>query len=144
MSERNAYFNVVPRYTPGSPAMVPESIANYVAIEESAAYERALSGADGAEDKARAERLGLRGICEQRTEYAECWVIQDLITLERFVRPFKNEYRDGLVRRNAEWELSQTYGAPLERTLPAWAGYGLNAAWTPCPLASGRSSAYPD
>lgn len=118
MPEPTVYFNVVPRYTPGSPAMVPEDIAKYVAVEESAAYERALSGVDGAENKARAERLGVRGISEQRTEYAECWVIEDLITLERFVRPFKKEYRDGLARRNAEWELTQTYRAPLERTLP--------------------------
>ena len=118
MPEPTVYFNVVPRYTPGSPAMVPEDIAKYVAVEESAAYERALSGVDGAENKARAERLGVRGISEQRTEHAECWVIEDLITLERFVRPFKKEYRDGLARRNAEWELTQTYRAPLERTLP--------------------------
>jgi hypothetical protein len=118
MSEPNVYFNVVPRYTPGSPAIVPEDIANDVAIEESAAYERALSGVDGAEDQARAERLGLRGISEQRTEYPECWVVKDLITLERFVRPFKKEYRDGLARRDAEWALAQTYRAPLEGTLP--------------------------
>ena len=117
MSQRNVYFNVVPRYTPGSPAIVPEDIANYVAVEESAAYERALSGVHGAEDKARAERLGLRGISEQRAEYADCWVIEDLITRERFVRPFKKEYRDGSAQRNAEWELAQKYGAPLERTL---------------------------
>ena len=118
LSERNVYFNVVPRYTHGSPAMVPEDIAHDVAIEESAAYERALSGEDGAEDKARAERLGLHGIAEQRTEYAECWVIEDLITLERFVRPFRKDYRDGLAQRNAEWDLVQTYRAPLERTVP--------------------------
>ena len=118
MSEPNVYFNVVPRYTPGSPAIVPEDIAHYVAVEEFAAYERALSGGYGAEDKARAERLGLRGISERRTEYAECWVIEDLITLERFVRPFKKEYRDGLAQRNAEWALAQKYRAPLERTLP--------------------------
>jgi hypothetical protein len=118
MSEPNVYFNVVPRYTPGSPAIVPEDIANDVAIEESAAYERALNGVNGADAQARAERLGLRGISEQRTEHAECWVIKDLITLERFVRPFKKEYRDGSARSNAEWKLAQTYRAPLERTLP--------------------------
>ena len=88
-----------------------------MADEEFAAYQRALSGAYGAEDKARAERLGLRGISEQRTEYAECWVIEDLITRERFVRPFKKEYRDAVAQRNAEWTLAQKYRAPLERAL---------------------------
>ena len=119
MSEPNVYFNVVPRYSPGSPAIVPEDIAHYVAVEESGAYERALSGGYGAAGKARAQRFGLRGISERRTEYAECWVIEDLITRERFVRPFKKEYRDGSAQRNAEWELAQKYGAPLERTLPS-------------------------
>ena len=118
MSQLNVYFNVVPRYMPGAPAIVPEDIANYVGVEESTAYERALSGVHGAERKARAERLGLRGISEQRTEHAECWVIEDLITRERFVRPFKMEYRDGLAQRNAEWNMAQKYSAPLERTLP--------------------------
>jgi hypothetical protein len=39
------------------------------------------------------------------------------LTLERFVRPFRKEYRDALAQRNAEWTLAQKYRAPLERTL---------------------------
>ncbi len=66
------------------------------------------------------ERVGVRAQrhSPRRPPHAECWVIEGLITLERFVRPFKKEYRDGLAQRNAEWTLAQKYRAPLERTLP--------------------------
>jgi hypothetical protein len=55
-------WNVVPRYTAGSPAAVDPETAERVAKEERAAYERVLTGAYGEEEKRRAERLGLEGI----------------------------------------------------------------------------------
>lgn len=57
-----AKLNVVPRYTPGSPALVDRETALRVVEQERAAYARVLTGAYGEEDKRRAERLGLEGI----------------------------------------------------------------------------------
>jgi hypothetical protein len=39
---RNHHYNVAPRYTPGSPALVPEETARRVAAQEKDAYEDAL------------------------------------------------------------------------------------------------------
>lgn len=56
------YYQVNPRYTCGSPAMVPEDIALKVAKEEREGYQDALTGIYGDEAKHRAESLGLDGI----------------------------------------------------------------------------------
>ncbi len=62
MYREPAKLNVVPRYTPGSPALVDRETALRVAKEERAAFERVLTGAYGEADKRRAEILGLEGI----------------------------------------------------------------------------------
>ena len=59
---RGAHCHVRPRYTPGSPAMVPDETAARVAAEEKDAHEQALSGAWGESEKRRAEILGVRGV----------------------------------------------------------------------------------
>lgn len=41
------YYNVAPRYTPGSPAMVPEETARKVAREELGAYEWVTDKSEG-------------------------------------------------------------------------------------------------
>lgn len=56
------YWNVAPRYTSGSPAMVDEATARRVAEQEQAAVAAIMLGMCGPEEKARAERLGLEGI----------------------------------------------------------------------------------
>jgi len=56
------YYNVRPRYTPGSPAMVNGRTASKVAKDEKEFYEYALSGTWGEKEKTRAEIEGLRGI----------------------------------------------------------------------------------
>lgn len=91
-------FNVRPRYTPGSPAMVSEKIALKVAAEEKAAYEHSRSGVYGTVEAARAARLGLgpirgeddrlRSIAEETIEHANHWMVRDLITGEVYQRPF--------------------------------------------------------
>ena len=89
----NVHFNVRPRYTPGSPAAVDEEIARKVAEEEKHFIEHALSGVWGPAEKARAEKLGLRGIVEMRTERRDHWEVLDLCTGERFKRHFPEKIR---------------------------------------------------
>ena len=83
-------FNVAPRYSGGSPAGVDEETALRVAAEEKESIRFVLEGCEGPEAKSRAERLGLRGIVEQRTEKGsgkkEGWEVLDLCTGERFFR----------------------------------------------------------
>ena len=84
--------------------MVGEAIALRVAEQEKGMIQAYLDGFHGDEEKARAERLGLSGIVEERHERAVGWQVRDLITGETFVRPFKlvlgrgkarQEYRRG-------------------------------------------------
>lgn len=84
------HSTVAPRYTPGSPALVDMTTALRVAAEEAEAIQAALDGAWGEEQKARAERLGLRGIAEDKREQGSGkkhgWDVLDLCTGERFFR----------------------------------------------------------
>lgn len=92
------YFNVTPRYTPGSSASVPEDVAKRVAAEERRSIDLDLSGVHGAEAKAAAELLGLgpqidrrgvrRGIAEEVVEHRDHWMVRDLLTGEVYQRPF--------------------------------------------------------
>lgn len=84
------YFNVAPRYTPGSPAMVDERTARRVAQEEQNGYDQVLTGIYGEEEVRRAKKLGLAGIVEQRIERTsrKLWQVEDLITGEKFERLF--------------------------------------------------------
>lgn len=88
----NPYYNVRPRYTSGSPAMVDAQTAARVAKQEKAAYEDALSGDLGAELKERAEREGLKGIAErvmreERQNRVNGFVVYDLILCKEYWRP---------------------------------------------------------
>lgn len=87
---RSIYFTVAPRYTCGSPAMVRQEIAERVALEEKRAYEHVLEGLEGEARKAKAERLGLRGIAECKWEKGagkkHGWEVEDLCTGERLFR----------------------------------------------------------
>lgn len=89
----NPYYNLNPRYTPGSPAMVYDNAtAARVAKQEKAFYEDALTGIMGADMKERAEREGLKGIVERvlrerRERRMNGFVVYDLITCEEYWRP---------------------------------------------------------
>jgi len=88
MAKRKAYFHVAPRYTAGSPAMVPEDIARRVAVEETRFMRYVLDGMYGDAAAEQAFRVGLSGIVEQRTERRNGWEVVDLCTGLTFFRPF--------------------------------------------------------
>jgi hypothetical protein len=81
MARGNWHFNLKPRFGCGSPGAVwNEKLAQRVAQEERTSYEHALTGAYGAEDLEKAQKLGLEGIVEVVFEKAGGWMCQDLIT----------------------------------------------------------------
>jgi len=112
----NLYYNVSPRYTGGSPAQVTLRIADQVAREEQTAHARALTGIYGDEERERAAQ-GLRGISEEVSERADAWIVRDLITGERFVRPFTIYGETALRQSRRFWRLRQKYELPLETEL---------------------------
>lgn len=101
MRYKRLTFNVRPRYTPGSPAMVCEKTALKVAAEERRAYEPSRDGVYGSVEAARAARLGLgpvegedgvrRSIAEETVEHANHWMVRDLVTGEVYQRPFHDK-----------------------------------------------------
>jgi hypothetical protein len=81
---RRQSYNLAPRYTAGSPALVYDrALAERVAGEEKDAYQRHLEGIYGEDAKARAEEQGLRGIVEQRKVFAHHFLALDMITGEQ-------------------------------------------------------------
>ena len=85
----NLTHNVRPRYTPGSPACVQGGLASRVAREEREAIRGALEGAWGEVAKAHAEKVGLANIVTCKLERRGGWDVHDLLTDERYRRPFK-------------------------------------------------------
>jgi len=76
-------YNVAPRYTCGSPALVDQATAERVAREECKAFYVALSGRYGDEEaRATALKLGLGGIVEARETLARSYRFRDLLTGE--------------------------------------------------------------
>lgn len=82
------YYNVAPRYTAGSPAMVDQDTALRVVDQERQAYEYTMAGARSPDAARQAAADGLGGIVEEVTERADCWLVTDLITGEQYVRMF--------------------------------------------------------
>lgn len=72
MARTRSHFNVRPRYTAGSPAMVSEDIARRVAEEEREDYQRALDGTYGPEAQERARRDGLRPLPSDKDRCFQC------------------------------------------------------------------------
>lgn len=84
---RSAFYNVEPRYSAGSPALVSLGEAAKLAVEEVQFHELHLSGVFGHTHRTRAEQLGLSGIVYARWEAkGKVWRL-DLITGERFMEP---------------------------------------------------------
>lgn len=92
-----AYYNVRPRYSCGSPALLRDNaIAMNVAESESQSYKYILDGHYGKEAIGKANRLGLRGISESVLETVKGWKVHDLVTDERYLRPYdKRMIKDG-------------------------------------------------
>lgn len=78
------WFEVVPRYTSGSPAFVDERTALRVALQERQAHARMVSGIYGSDVAARAQRKGLDGIVRSWCETRGRIEIHDLITRRRY------------------------------------------------------------
>ena len=89
--KKNVWFNVAPRYTAGSPALVPRETAMRLADNEAGAYVHALTGRYGKEEQEKAEKLGLMGICEVTHETRKGLDVLDLCTGERYVRPLNGK-----------------------------------------------------
>ena len=110
----SVYFNVAPRYTPGSPAQVNGDLARRVAWEEKQAIEYYLNGTLGEANRALAETAGLAGIAEMRYERADCWIVEDLCTGRTFIRPFAVHGETPLREGRRRLRLKAKYGYPLE------------------------------
>jgi hypothetical protein len=121
----NISYNVAPRYTCGSPAMVDERTAVQVAAEEKHFYEMALTGAFGEEDQTKAKTLGLLGIAEARHERPKGWDVLDLITQERFFRPFKAQCPKCLTK-NVECRSGKLLWHRFKHSIYDCGGIGLN------------------
>lgn len=113
------YYNVRPRYTPGSPAMVDHRTASKVAQDEADAHANTCTGVYGVDAMETAMRDSKRGIAEECTERADCWIVRDLITGDRYVRPF-TRYGEKPKREQVRlWRLREKYKLPLEFDLQA-------------------------
>jgi hypothetical protein len=115
----NAYYNVRPRYSPGSPASVPAYVAAMVANDEKEAHEATLSGVYGEDAATKAKTDPLRGLAERVEERAGAWLVEDLITKERYVRPFPAPYGESAKRQALRLlRLRSKFHLPLESELP--------------------------
>jgi hypothetical protein len=64
-------YQVAPRYTAGSPAQVDAKTAQRVKEQELSAYLDALSGGQGPDEQAKAQKLGVDGIVETVVNYPD-------------------------------------------------------------------------
>jgi len=83
------YYDVKPRYTSGSPAMVEERIAQRVAQQEKQAYQAYLEGAYGPEGTETATKMGLDWIAWATVESSSNLSLTDLITGMMMLKPIK-------------------------------------------------------
>lgn len=118
------YYDVAPRYTAGSPALVSNAQARQLAVWELEGHQRALGGAYGPDEQTRATKLGLAGIVERKVEKGRHWEVFDLITGESFVRPFCVKVKGREFRRRER--VTITYWAHTEAML----GLGFGPALT--------------
>jgi hypothetical protein len=103
-----AYYNVAPRYTSGSPAMVAEDTAIRVAQEELAAHAHAQTGIYGVDAMERAEREGLDGIAYSCYEARNKMYVHDLITGIHYVVPVARWTGEHWYQRNDKAEFRVT------------------------------------
>lgn len=84
---RSPHFEVRPRYCCGSPALVDADMCAHEAVDEAEAHARCLTGVYGEELKAKAENMGLKGICFARWQKGTKVFRYDLITGETYLEP---------------------------------------------------------
>lgn len=99
------YYNVKPRYTPGSPGMVDQKTAEHVAAQERRCFKEALDGTYGDHLQNVAKTQELLGIVERVYETAIGWEVHDLLTDAQYMRPFTGEGDlSGLYELSCEFE----------------------------------------
>jgi hypothetical protein len=98
-----------------------------VANDEREGHARALTGIYGEDVRAEAKGDTLRGLSEKVTERADCWIVEDLITNERYVRPFARYTERPLLASRRMSRLRLNYGLPLERDLAG--GPPMTTVW---------------
>jgi hypothetical protein len=81
-----SYYNVRPRFTPGSPAMVGLRLAQKVAEEERHAITAYLEGFYGEKYQEHAKRVGLHRIAFHLHERRGGFIVTDLLTHEQYER----------------------------------------------------------
>lgn len=79
-------YEVTPRYTAGSPAVVSRAIAEEVARTEREFYHHAKEGYWGCEWRRKAERLGLAGIVKSYLQRGHIYIVNDLLTGTRYTQ----------------------------------------------------------
>lgn len=99
MARPKPYWDVRPRYSPGSPAaLYDDRLIKDIVWSERTHYQGALEGLYGPEQQARAERLGLRGIVVLTYERRGRWDCYDEVTGEHYSKPFPEKMsKDGWV-----------------------------------------------
>lgn len=88
---KRGHFNVAPRYTSGSPAMVDEATALRVANQERKQWTNEGEGFFGKEARDRALKVGLDLISFEMVERPKGWEVYDLITKKQWWWPHKAE-----------------------------------------------------
>lgn len=83
------HYHVAPRYTSGSPAMVPVYTAQKVADEELRAFEMTKTGVFGPDQATQAETRGVERIAYSTRESGRFMHVTDLITGTRWKVPLK-------------------------------------------------------
>lgn len=80
-------YNVIPKYSGGSPALVDEATARRVAWQEEQAFQRTIAGAYGPDAAAKAEARGLGNIVLRVIQSrGPRFVVTDIITGEHVER----------------------------------------------------------
>ncbi len=100
---RNAFYHIYPRYSSGSPAMIPMGQVIKAAVEEYHSWQRCLTGIFGDELKAKAETEKLGNIAYARWQKgAKTWRL-DLLTREKYIEPERLSWADREKLKNLRW-----------------------------------------
>jgi hypothetical protein len=106
---RGGGWYVVPRYTPGSPALVDYAIAKKVAVEEMQSYHNALRGVYGQGEQYKALDMGLQGIVQDGNRVSDLLAeaLEDAVGQER-----AEQYRERIAQaEEAAWAQRRGAGA---------------------------------
>lgn len=117
---RPCHYNVRPRFSAGSPAMVSEEIALRVADDERENHARAAEGRYGNELQEQADdEHALYGIVYLLEEHPKFWRVYDLITEEERDVPFAQwRIEDALIRRKHAPSEAREVAEEIQKRIP--------------------------